>query len=73
MLLTISHVFSPLLTPNKFGLQKVGEDLRCLDGFFQGDTRSLRQVIRAAGRRGPFVDRQERDALFIAHPPDRMG
>ena len=52
---------------------QVGEDLRCLDAFFQGDARSLRQVLRAAGRRGPFVDQQERDALFIAHPPDRAG
>ncbi len=52
---------------------QVGEDLRRLDAFFESDARKLREVLRAAGRRGRFVAQDERDALFIAHAPDRAG
>jgi hypothetical protein len=53
---------------------QVGEDLRLLEAFFQGDTRALRNVLRAAGRRGSYVSQDERDALFIAHaPPGKEG
>ncbi len=46
---------------------QVGEDLRLLEAFFRGDTRKLRNVLRAAGRRGSYVSQDERDALFIAY------
>jgi excinuclease ABC subunit C len=46
---------------------QVGEDLRCLDAFFEGHTRPLRDALRSAGRSGPFVPQEERDALFISH------
>ena len=46
---------------------QVGEDLRRLAAFHETDARRLREVLRSAGRRGGFVDQQERDALFIAH------
>lgn len=50
--------------------EQVGEDLRLLESFFQGDTRKLRQVLRAARRTGTYVSQDERDALFIGfgHP-----
>ncbi|MCP5056507.1 MAG: nucleotide excision repair endonuclease [bacterium] len=48
---------------------QVGEDLRLLDAFYESDARKLRLALRAAGRRGCFVSQEERDALFIAHPP----
>jgi excinuclease ABC subunit C len=50
---------------------QVGEDLRCLEAFFHSDARRLRDVLRAAGRRSHFVRQEERDALFIAHDPER--
>ena len=46
---------------------QVGEDLRRLDAFFQGDACKLRSVLRAAGRPGGFADQDERDALFIEY------
>jgi predicted GIY-YIG superfamily endonuclease len=49
---------------------QVAEDLRLLEAFFHDDARKLRQMLRAAGRRGSYVSQDERDALFLGfgHP-----
>jgi excinuclease ABC subunit C len=53
---------------------EVEDDLRLLQDFYDGDTRPLRQVLRAAGRSDPYVTQDERDALFIGHRhPAREG
>lgn len=49
--------------------EQVGADLRLLDSFYRSDAEPLRRTLRAAGRAGCFVSQDERDALFIAHPP----
>jgi len=46
---------------------EVGEDLRLLEAFYESDTRKLRAALASAGRSGPFVSQEERDALFISH------
>jgi len=45
---------------------QVEETLRSLSGFYRRDLCRLRSTLRAAGRSGTFVSREERDALFIA-------
>ncbi len=47
--------------------ERVGEDLRRLEGFYRCDAQRLRWVLRAAGRESCFVPQEERDALFLAH------
>ncbi|MCP5070965.1 MAG: GIY-YIG nuclease family protein [bacterium] len=48
---------------------QVGEDLRLLAAFYERDAHRLHSTLRAAGRKGCYVSQDERDALFIAHPP----
>ncbi len=46
--------------------ERVQECLQCLKSFHETDLSKLRTALRAAGRRGTFIDQHERDALFIA-------
>jgi predicted GIY-YIG superfamily endonuclease len=45
---------------------RVEEALRQLEAFYRSDLLPLRDAMRAAGRSGSFVRREERDALFIS-------
>ena len=46
--------------------EAVQDRLRCLHSFHETDLRRLRDALLAAGIAGTFVERDERDALFIA-------
>lgn len=44
----------------------VQERLHCLRSFYESDLRKLRAALAAAGIAGTFIERERRDALFIA-------
>ena len=46
--------------------EAVGEALRRVRDFYEGDARRLHAALRAAGRKGSFVEQEERDPLFLA-------